>query len=36
MACFSAPSTTQPGPAITTAAHQPRLFSGVLGGMKRR
>ena len=36
MACFSAPSTTQPGPAMTTAVHQVRLFASVLGGMKRR
>ncbi len=36
MACLIAPSTTQPGPAMTIAVHQLRLFARVFGGMKRR
>lgn len=36
MACLSAPSTTHPGPAMTTAVHQVRRLASVFGGMKRR
>lgn len=36
IACFSAPNTTQPGPAMIIDVHHARRFSAVRGGMNRR